>query len=126
MKIPHSFTRSRCPKNTAAGAILQRDASRVLRRVANDLALRQREYSIRTRRQRRRLVDVFSLHTDALYFEISHAPADQKVQVRYRTCAGRNDHGGGRNNAVSLESLSSPEGYDQLLANLRFVASRRG
>lgn len=84
MKIPHSFTRSRCPKNTAAGAILQRDASRVLRRVANDLALRQREYSIRTRRQRRRLVDVFSLHTDALYFEISHAPADQKVQVRDR------------------------------------------
>ena len=83
MKIPQSFTRSRCPSNTAAGAILQRDASRVLRRVANDLALRQREYSIRTRRQRRRLVDVFALHTDALYFEIcllytSPSPRDRQ------------------------------------------------
>lgn len=126
MKIPESFTRSRCPKNTAAGAILQRDASRVLRRVANDLALRQRDFSIRTRRQRRHLVEVFSLHTDALYFEISHAPADTKVHVQYRTCAGRHDLGGGRNNAVCLESLASPEGYNQLLANLRFVTGRRG
>ncbi|WP_216672956.1 hypothetical protein, partial [Corallococcus exiguus] len=72
------------------------------------------------------LVDVFALHTDALYFEISHAPADPKVLVRYRTCAGRHDLGGGRNNAVCLESLASPEGYSQLLANLRFVAGRRG
>ena len=46
--------------------------------------------------------------------------------VRYRTCAGRHDLGGGRNNAVCLESLASPEGYSQLLANLRFVAGRRG
>lgn len=125
MKLPKSFHLSRSPDNTQACTTLKRDASRVLRRVACDLALRQRDYTIRSHRQRRRQADVVALHTDSLYLEIAHAPAEPAVSVRFRTCRGRNDLAGGRDNAVCLQSLGSPDGYAELLGTLRVLAGRR-
>ncbi|MCK4120420.1 hypothetical protein ACI2UK_24380 [Ralstonia nicotianae] len=108
IKISPSFTRSRRVTNTAAGAPLERDASRLLRRGANDLVLRERDYSNRAGNQRQ--TDDFALHTDALHFDISPALADPAASVRYRTCAWHGGFGGGRGNFVSGRYVHSGHG----------------
>ncbi|GMG94650.1 hypothetical protein Cmtc_58700 [Cupriavidus sp. TKC] len=98
----------------------------MLRRFASDMALSPREYTIREHRQRRRDVDVFALHTDSVLVEIQHpAGADGGVLMSYRTCRGRNDLTGGRDNAVNMETLATEQGYANLVSTLRVVAGRR-
>ncbi|RDK11708.1 hypothetical protein [Cupriavidus lacunae] len=126
MKIPKSFTDPHQPGNTAACATLKRDASRVMRRLASDIGLRQRDFTVRERRQRRNATDLYALHTDTLYVQIAHAPQQNAARLSFRTCRGRDDHTGGRDNAVCLQSIGSPEGYASLVATLRVVAGRRG
>ncbi|GLC98118.1 hypothetical protein Tamer19_75270 [Cupriavidus sp. TA19] len=125
MKIPKSFTQPHQPGNAAACASLKRDASRVMRRLACDLSLRQRDFTLRERRRRRDATDLFALHTDTLYVQITHAPQQSGARLSFRTCRGRDDHTGGRDNAVCLQSIGSPEGYASLVATLRVVAGRR-
>ncbi|SCU77285.1 conserved hypothetical protein [Cupriavidus necator] len=62
MKIPKSFTQPHQPGNAAACATLKRDASRVMRRLACDLGLRQRDFTVRERRRRRDATDLYALH----------------------------------------------------------------
>ncbi|SDD58577.1 hypothetical protein SAMN05216345_111150 [Cupriavidus sp. YR651] len=127
MKFPKSFLNRHTPANSAACQAVRRDACRVLRRVAGDMALSPRDYTIREHRQRRRDVDVFALHTDSLLVEIQHpAGADGGVLMSYRTCRSRDDQTGGRDNAVNLESLATDQGYADLVSTLRVVAGRRG
>lgn len=125
MKIPKSFTRPHQPGNAAACATLKRDASRVIRRLACDLSLRQRDFTVRERRQRRRQADLYALHTDTLYVQIAHASQQSAATMSFRTCRGRDDLTGGRDNAVCLQSIGSPAGYASLVATLRVVAGRR-
>ncbi|MFS8981466.1 hypothetical protein PO002_45220 [Cupriavidus necator] len=126
MKLPKSFFGPHASTNSSACQAVRRDACRVLRRFAGDMALSPRDYTIREHRQRRRDVDVFALHTSSLLVEIQHGPGQEGgVRMSYRTCRGRNDMTGGRDNAVSVESLASDQGYASLLATLRVVAGRR-
>jgi hypothetical protein len=125
MKIPKSFSVPHTPDSSAACDIFKRDASRVLRRVAGDLSLRQRDYAIRGRRQKRHRAEVIALHTDSLYLQIEHSTARSTALMSFRTCNGRQDCSGGRDNGVSLDSIDSPEGYARLLSSLRVIAGRR-
>lgn len=127
MKLPKSFIRRHQPTNSAACHAIRRDACRVLRGFAGDMALRPRDFTIREHRQRRRDVDVFALQTDSLLVEIQHpAGAEGGVSMSYRTCRGRNDLTGGRDNAISVASLATDQGYADLVTTLRVVAGRRG
>ncbi|MCY1197498.1 hypothetical protein D9M68_152370 [compost metagenome] len=127
MKLPKSLTRWPQPTNPAACQAIRRDACRILRRFAGDMALSPRDFTIREHRQRRRDVDVFALHTDSLLVEIQHpAGAEGGVLMSYRTCRGRTDLTGGRDNVVSVESLASDQDYTELVSTLRVVAGRRG
>ncbi|WP_427308730.1 hypothetical protein [Cupriavidus sp. H39] len=125
MKLPKSFF-APFPDNPAACQDVRRDACRVLRRFAGDMALRPRDYTIREHRQRRRDVNVFALQTDSLLVEIQHPPGAEGIRMSYRTCRGRNDMAGGRDNTVSVESLATQCGYAELVSTLRVVAGRRG
>lgn len=125
MKLPKSFLRPHAPGNPAACLSLRRDACRMLRRFAGDMALRPRDYTIREHRQRRREVAVFALQMESLLLEIQHPPGADGIRVSNRTCRGRNDLSGGRNNAIDSPSLSTDEGYTNLLTTLRVVAGRR-
>lgn len=125
MKLPKSLLRPHAPGNPAACLVLRRDACRMLRRFAGDMALRPRDYTIREHRQRRREVAVFVLQTESLLLEIQHRPGADGIRMSYRTCRGRNDLSGGSNNAIDLPSLSTDEGYTNLLTTLRVVAGRR-
>lgn len=127
MKLPKSFTHRHMPTNAAACQAVRRDACRVLRRVAGDMALAPRDFTIREHRQRRRDVDVFALQTESLLLEIQHpAGAEGGVSMSYRTCRGRHDLTGGRDNTVSVASLATDQGYADLVTTLRVVAGRRG
>ncbi|SPS02234.1 MULTISPECIES: hypothetical protein [Cupriavidus] len=127
MKLPKSFLSRHSSTNSAAGHAIRRDACRVLRRFAGDMALRPRDYTIREHRQRRRDIDVFALHTDSLLFEIRHGTGQEGVvHMSYRTCRGRDDLTGGRENAVTVESLGTEQSYADLVSTLRVVAGRRG
>lgn len=127
MKIPKSLTRRHVPTDTAACQMVRRDACRILRRVAGDMALAPRDFTIREHRQRRRDVNVFALQTEALLVEIHHpAGAEGGLSVSYRTCRGRNDLTGGRDNAISVASLATDQGFADLVSTLRVVAGRRG
>ncbi|CAG9183659.1 hypothetical protein LMG23994_05211 [Cupriavidus pinatubonensis] len=77
------------------------------------------------RRRRLHQTDLYALHTDKLYVQIAHAPQQNAARLSFRTCRGRDDHAGGRDNAVCLQSIGSPEGYASLVATLRVVAGRR-
>ncbi|WP_454754721.1 hypothetical protein [Cupriavidus necator] len=125
MKLPRSFFAFPSPDNPAACQALRRDACRMLRRVAGDMALRPRDYTIREHRQRRRDVKVFALQTDSLLVEIQQAPGVDGTRMSYRTCRGRADLTGGRDNAVNMQSLGTDRGYADLLSNFRVVAGRR-
>lgn len=125
MKLPKSLLISHAPGNSSACLAVRRDACRMLRRFAGDMALSPRDFTIRAHRQRRRDVDVFALHTDSLLVEIQHEPGVSGVRMSYRTCRGRNDLTGGRDNAVSVESLVTDQGYANLLSTFRVVAGRR-
>ncbi|RWA55716.1 hypothetical protein AU476_06315 [Cupriavidus sp. UYMSc13B] len=125
MKLPKSFLMSPSPDNPAACQALRRDACRVLRRFAGDMALRRRDYTIREHRQRRCDINVFALQTHSLLVEIQHAPSADGIRMSYRTCRGRQDFTGGRDNAVNVQSLSTDLGYADLLATFRAVAGRR-
>ncbi|MBP0624783.1 hypothetical protein [Cupriavidus consociatus] len=125
MKLPKSFFKSPSQGNPAAREALRRDACRVLRRFAGDMALRPRDFTIREHRHRRRDINVFALQTDSLLVEIQHPPGAEGVRMSYRTCRGRDDLSGGRDNAVHVPSLSTDEGYAKLLTSLRVVAGRR-
>lgn len=125
MKLPKSFF-APFPDNPAACQELRRDACRVLRRFAGDMALRPRDYTIREHRQRRRDVNVFALQTESLLVEIQQVPGTEGVRMSYRTCRGRNDLTGGRDNAISLQALGTDHCYADLLTSFRVVAGRRG
>ncbi|MFC4523600.1 hypothetical protein [Cupriavidus pinatubonensis] len=126
MKLPKSFFGRHSSTNVSAGQAVRRDACRVLRRFAGDMALSPRDYTIREHRQRRREVDVFALHTNSLLVEIQHSTGQEGgVRMSYRTCRGRHDLTGGRDNTVHVESLATDQGYANLLATLRVVAGRR-
>ncbi|MNL77218.1 hypothetical protein D3C87_2033480 [compost metagenome] len=91
------------------------------------MALSPRDFTIREHRQRRRDVNVFALQTDSLLVEIQHpAGPEGGVSMSYRTCRGRSDLTGGRDNSISVASLATDQGYADLVTTLRVVAGRRG
>lgn len=127
MKLPKSFIRRHQPTDSAACHAIRRDACRILRGFAGDMALSPRDFTIREHRQRRRDVNVFALQTDSLLVEIQHpAGAEGGVSMSYRTCRGRSDLTGGRDNSISVASLATDQGYADLVTTLRVVAGRRG
>lgn len=127
MKLPKSFLPTASFVRPAACQTVRRDACRLLRRFASDMALRPRDYTIREHCHRRSRVEVFALQTDALLVEIQHADgAAGGVRMSYRTCRGRGDLAGGRGNSVNVKALGTDQGYADLLSTLRVVAGRRG
>ncbi|MGF6851127.1 hypothetical protein OKW29_000013 [Paraburkholderia sp. CI3] len=92
-----------------------------MRRIARDLHLRSGEHEIVTEPARRNRGCRVTLRTPAVMLEVADTPTRQKVAVSFRTRRGRADLSGGGDNLVSLEQLSSREGYDALLGGLRLA-----
>jgi hypothetical protein len=126
LKIPKVFHADRRSAGAAADAAITRHATQMLRRVARDLGLRSGEHEIVAEPARRDRGCRITLRTQAVVVEVADTPTRQKVAVSFRTRRGRSDMSGGGDNAVSLDQLSSREGYDALLCGLRLAAGLDG
>ncbi|APA90400.1 hypothetical protein BJG93_32930 (plasmid) [Paraburkholderia sprentiae WSM5005] len=126
LKVPKLFYADRRSAGAAADAAITHHATQMLRRVARDLRLRSGEHEIVTERARRNRGCRVTLRTPAVMLEVTDTPTRQKVAVSFRTRRGRADLSGGGDNAVSLEQLSSREGYDALLGGLRLAGGLGG
>ena len=118
LKVPKVFHADRPSAGAAADAVITHHATQMLRRVARDLRLRSGEHEIVAEPAHRNRGCRITLRTPALMLEVVDTPTRQKVAVSFRTRRGRFDLSGGGDNAVSLEQLSSREGYDALLGGL--------
>jgi hypothetical protein len=126
LKIPKVFHADRRSAGAAADAAITRHATQMLRRVARDLGLRSAEHEIVAEPARRNRGCRITLRTQAVMVEVADTPTRQKVAVSFRTRRGRSDLSGGGDNAVSLDQLSSREGYEALLTGLRVAAGLDG
>ncbi|CAD6556544.1 hypothetical protein LMG28727_06134 [Paraburkholderia kirstenboschensis] len=120
-KIPKVFHADRRSAGAASDAAITHHATQMLRRVARDLRLRAGEHEVVAEPARRGRGCRVTLRTPAIMLEVADTPARRKVAVSFRTRRGRSDMSGGADNAVSLEQLSSRDGYDTLLGGLRLA-----
>ncbi|CAM2158347.1 conserved protein of unknown function (plasmid) [Pararobbsia alpina] len=121
MKISKSFLALDFAGSSGAVDVLVREATRFFRRVASDMHLSESEFTIREDRHSGEDGYV-ALHADALYVHIRKAPNRAGIAILYRTCRGRDDHAGGKDNFVSFTQLMSHSGYQSFLSNLRLAS----
>lgn len=121
MKFPRVFYADRSSANTGAKAALQRHATRVLRRVAQDLRLGARAHEIVANPGRRNSAVRVSLRTDTLFVDVLEKRCGSGVAFSFRTRRGRSDLTGGGENHVSLEQLETKAGYQAMLDGLRLA-----
>jgi hypothetical protein len=122
MKIPKSFLSSDFASSSGAVNVLQRDASRFLRRIASDLHLSDADFTLRSRKDSAKVAGSISLHTDSLCVLVAKAKHRPGISIVYRSHRNRDDHSGGSDNFVSLAQLASDAGYRNFISNLRVVA----
>ena len=117
-KVLHADRRS---AGAARETEITRRARGFLRRVAGDLRLRAGEHDITEHPAAQGQGCRVRLNTGRLIVEVADAPARNSVAVSFRTRRGRADLSGGGDNAVSLEQISSREGYEAMLGSLRLA-----
>lgn len=119
MKFPKLFYSDRRSAGTGAKAALQQQATRVLRRVAQDLRLRSHEIVVQP--SRRNLPGRVSLRSETLFVDVLDHQCQQRVAFSFRTRCGRADMTGGGENYVPIEQIESARGYASFLDGLRLA-----
>lgn len=99
--------------NTAIGqknkTALHTKGRQLLNALAVQLGLVEGTYEIRSNKAGSAVSGEVTLHGEKLYVQISeHATGPSGLQMMYRSCAGRKDYCGGRNNFVSLNKFAGP------------------
>ena len=121
MKIPKVFYADRTSATAGTNAVLHKHASRMLRRVAHDLRLNNRDHEILVEPARRNALSRVTLRTDRLFVDVIDKPCRQGVALSFRTRRGRSDLSGGGDNYVPIEQIESASGYRALLDGLRLA-----
>ena len=121
MKFPRVFYADGSSANTGAKAALQRHATRVLRRVAQDLRLGAHAHEIIANPGRGNSTVRVSLRTETLFVDVLERRCGSGVAFSFRTRRGRSDLTGGGENHVSLEQLETKAGYQAMLDGLRLA-----
>ncbi|WP_097191175.1 hypothetical protein [Caballeronia arationis] len=115
------FYADRNSANSGAKAALERHASRVLRRVAQDLRLAATSHEIVTDSRRGSSAVRVSLRTETLFVDVLERRGGSGVALSFRTRRGRSDLAGGGENHVALAQLETPAGYRAMLDGLRLA-----
>lgn len=122
LKFPKVFRADRRSAGVSADAAITDYATRMLRRVASDLRLKLAEHEIVAEPPRSGRGCRITLRTHSVMLQVGDSPSKRAVSVSFRTRCGRSDLSGGGDNVVSLEQLSTREGYNALLDGLRLAA----
>jgi hypothetical protein len=118
MKFPKLFYADR--RSAGAKNALNQQATRVLRRVAQDLRLRSHEIVLQPSRDNQ--PDRVSLRTKTLILDVLDHRCQQHVAFSFRTRRGRSDMTGGGENYVPIEQIETPRGYASFLDGLRLAS----
>lgn len=122
LKIPKVFYADRRSAGAPTDANITDQASRLLRRVAGDLHLRADDHEIVATPARSGCGCKVTLRTHSLMLEVADSPSRERVSMSFRTRRGRTDLSGGGENAVPLEQVSTRDGYNALLGDLRLAS----
>jgi hypothetical protein len=91
----------------------------VLKYVAEALQLPKGSYEIRSNKGGHAVLGEVTLHSDRLYLQFREPINGGDVGILYRTCNGRKDYSGGRNNWMGYSKLldfgAAVEVFRQLL-----------
>jgi hypothetical protein len=84
-------------------------ARRQLKLLANALGLSPAQYDLRNNRAGVAVSGEITLHTDALYIQVSQPFGGFDSGILIRTCQHRKDYVGGPNNFAGLDLLHAPQ-----------------
>jgi hypothetical protein len=80
-----------------------------LRKLAEALGLEPHEYNLRFNPGGIAVSGEITLHADHLYVQASQSAMGADSGILFRSCEGRRDYTGGRNNFASLDLLHRPD-----------------
>jgi len=91
-----------------------------LRRLVKHLGMTRGTYDIRSNLGGDAVAGEVILHTEKVYLQIiANGLGEKGLRVMYRTCEGRKDYTGGRNNSITLEEFGTSE-FRYKLSNMLF------
>ena len=91
---------------------------RQLRNLAAALCLSARDYDLRSNPGGIAVSGEVTLHADHLYVQVSQPATGSDSGILFRTCRGRKDYEGGRNNFASLDLLNDPDALARRIMGL--------
>jgi len=115
--------RKRVAYDTDAKRRFHRHARAQLLKLAEALGLELHEYDLRCNEGGIAVSGEITLHADHLYVQASQPATRADTGILFRSCAGRRDYTGGRNNFASLDLLHRP---DELATLIRRHVSVEG
>lgn len=101
--------RKRVCYDSDAKRLFHSRARRQLRQLATALGLAPGAYDLRSNQGGIAVSGEVTLHTDHLYVQACQPATGHDSGILFRTCDGRKDYTGGRNNFASLDLLNTPE-----------------
>ena len=90
-------------------------ARRRLRELAAALGLTPEAYDLRSNQGGIAVLGEITLHADRLYVQASQPATRADTGILFRSCEGRRDYTGGRNNFASLDLLHEPDELARLI-----------
>ena len=118
--MPDTSTRFDFRKRVAYDAEAKRrfhcHARAQLLKLAEALGLEPHEYDLRSNAGGIAVSGEITMHADRLYVQASQPATRADTGILFRSCEGRRDYTGGRNNFASLDLLHRP---DELAALIR-------
>ena len=105
---PFDF-RKRVAYDDDAKEAFHRNARHQLKLLAEALGFAPAQYDLRSSKAGPAVSGEITLHADHLYVQVCQPATGWDTGVLIRTCQGRKDYVGGRNNYVSLDLLNRPE-----------------
>lgn len=104
----HFDFRKRVAYDSGAKRLFHRRARRQLLELAAALGLEPGEYDVRRNDGGIAVSGEATLHAARLYVQVSQPATGSDTGILFRTCEGRRDYTGGRNNFASLDLLHRP------------------
>jgi hypothetical protein len=106
---PRFDFRKRVSYDPDAKRLFHGQARRRLLELAAALGLTPGAYDLRSNQGGIAVSGEVTLHADRLYVQVSQPATRADTGILFRSCEGRRDYVGGRNNFASLDLLHRPE-----------------
>ena len=112
---PRFDFKKRVAYDDEAKRLFHRNARRQLLELAKALGFAPADYDLRSNQGGIAVSGEVTLHADRLYVQASQSAMGFDTGVLFRSCEGRRDYTGGRNNFASLDLLHEPQELARLI-----------